>query len=290
MSSFFHHQPLQHGCYPCPAKLNLFLYINGRLENGYHELQTLFQFIDYCDWLTITRTNETDINLDCDISNLALQDNLIYKAAKLLQQATQCNLGAKIKLEKNLPLGGGIGGGSSNAATTLIALNQLWDTQLTIPELMQLGLQLGADVPIFIYGKSAFAEGIGEKLTPCSPAQKWYLVLKPAVAVSTADIFNDPNLTRNTAKQSLNQLLKQQFSNDCQKVVVNHYSIIEETLNWLLKYAPARLTGTGACIFAEFEQPQAAYAVLKEKPKELFGFVAQGRNISPLHQALALFE
>lgn len=273
--------------FPSPAKLNLFLYINHQRPDGYHELQTLFQFLDYSDWLTIdVREKHSGIELVSSLKDIPLEDNLIYRAARLLQQATGTTKGAKIQLDKILPIGGGIGGGSSNAATTLLALNRLWGTQLNLAQLATLGLQLGADVPIFIHGKAAFAEGVGEQICYCTPPEKWYLVLKPPISISTAKIFGDPHLVRNTPKLSLNQLLSQQYGNDCEKIVRDHYSEVDELVQWLLQYAPARLTGTGACVFAEFEQQQQAQWVFSQKPAKFEGFVAQGTNISPLHQIL----
>ncbi|NBI42942.1 4-(cytidine 5'-diphospho)-2-C-methyl-D-erythritol kinase [[Haemophilus] felis] len=274
--------------YPSPAKLNLFLYINGKRNDGYHELQTLFQFVDFGDWLDIQIRPDNHIHLINNLPNLEEKDNLIYRAANLLQQHTNCKLGANIFLDKILPMGGGIGGGSSNAATTLVVLNHLWQTGLSISELAKLGLTLGADVPIFVHGQSAFAEGVGEKITYCQPEEKWYIVLKPDVSISTALIFSDPHLTRNTAKKSLEECLQQKYENDCEKIVLDHYPEVEEILHWLLKYAPARLTGTGACIFAEFDNEQAAQAVFQAKPPHYWGFVAKGLNQSPLHQLLHL--
>lgn len=275
-------------CFPSPAKLNLFLYINGKRADGYHELQSLFQLLDYGDQLTISSRTDGQILLSPALENVKTEDNLIYRAAKLLQQKTNCRQGANIQLEKVLPMGAGIGGGSSNAATTLVALNYLWQTQLNLEQLAELGLSLGADVPIFVLGNTAFAEGVGEKLTPCEVAEKWYLVLKPEVDfVSTAKIFADPNLPRNTPKRPLAELLTQPFSNDCEKVVLNHYPAIEQLHQWLLQYAPTRLTGTGACLFAEFETEQAAQCVFQLRPQNVTGFVAKGVNHSPLHQLLA---
>jgi 4-(cytidine 5'-diphospho)-2-C-methyl-D-erythritol kinase len=273
--------------FPSPAKLNLFLYINGKLPNGYHELQTLFQFLDFGDWLEISiREEDNQIVLTPEIPNLKTEDNLIYRAAKLLQEKANIQLGANIHLNKILPIGGGVGGGSSNAATALVALNYLWQANLSIDELAKLGLTLGADVPIFVHGHAAFAEGVGEKITYCEPAEKWFVVLKPDDSISTAVIFQDPNLLRNTPKKSLEQLLSEPYVNDCEKVVINHYSNVEKALNWLLQYAPARLTGTGACVFAEFDHEAEAQAVFRQKPEEFFGFVAKGLNVSPLHAML----
>ena len=273
--------------FPSPAKLNLFLYINGKLPNGYHELQTLFQFLDFGDWLEISiREEDNQILLTPEIPNLKTEDNLIYRAAKLLQEKANIQLGANIHLDKILPMGSGVGGGSSNAATALVALNYLWQANLSIDELAKLGLTLGADVPIFVHGHAAFAEGVGEKITYCEPAEKWFVVLKPDDSISTAVIFRDPNLPRNTPKKSLEQLLSEPYVNDCEKVVINHYSNVEKALNWLLQYAPARLTGTGACVFAEFDHEAEAQAVFRQKPEEFFGFIAKGLNVSPLHAML----
>ena len=273
--------------FPSPAKLNLFLYINGKLPNGYHELQTLFQFLDFGDWLEISiREEDNQIVLTPEIPNLKTEDNLIYRAAKLLQEKANIQLGANIHLDKILPMGGGVGGGSSNAATALVTLNYLWQANLSIDELAKLGLTLGADVPIFVHGHAAFAEGVGEKITYCEPAEKWFVVLKPDDSISTTVIFQDPNLPRNTPKKSLEQLLSESYVNDCEKVVINHYSNVEKALNWLLQYAPARLTGTGACVFAEFDNEAEAQAVFRQKPEAFFGFVAQGLNVSPLHAML----
>ena len=199
--------------FPSPAKLNLFLYINGKLPNGYHELQTLFQFLDFGDWLTIDIRQDKQIHITPEIPGLPLEQNLIYRAATLLQEKTACTLGASIHLDKILPMGGGIGGGSSNAATTLLALNYLWQTNLSIDELAEIGLKLGADVPIFVHGQAAFAEGVGEKIQYCEPQEKYYVVLKPETAISTAVVFSDPDLPRNTEKRSLAELLNQPFAN-----------------------------------------------------------------------------
>lgn len=272
--------------FPSPAKLNLFLYINGKRPDGYHELQTLFQFLDYGDWLTINPCQDGQIHLSPALCGVKNEDNLIYRAAKLLQQKTDCTKGAEITIEKVLPIGGGIGGGSSNAATTLVALNHLWQTKLSCQTLCKLGRQLGADVPIFVAGHAAFAEGVGEILTPCFPEEKWFVVLKPDIAISTTNIFTAPDLPRQTPKRSLAELLALPYANDCEKVVRNLYPEVEELLLWLLKYAPARLTGTGACIFAEFDNQEQAQAVFSAKPKHITGFVAQGLNHSPLQRMI----
>lgn len=272
--------------FPCPAKLNLFLYITGKRTDGYHELQTLFQFLDYGDWLEINVRPDGKICLSPELPNVKEEDNLIYRAAKMLQQKTDCTLGADIHLDKILPIGGGVGGGSSNAATTLVALNYLWKTCLSLAELATLGVKLGADVPVFVHGKAAFAEGVGEKLTDCEPPEKWFVILKPKTSISTAAVFACPDLPRNTPKRPLAELLVKEYGNDCEKVVRNYYPEVEETLSWLLKYAPSRLTGTGACVFAEFHDEKSAQAVFEMKPDSVSGFIAKGCNRSPLHQWL----
>lgn len=272
--------------WPSPAKLNLFLYITGRRDDGYHNLQTLFQFLDYSDTLTITPRADSQIKLLTPLKGVAEQDNLIVRAARLLKQQTGHQGGADISIKKILPMGGGLGGGSSNAATVLVALNHLWHTQLNNDELAKLGVTLGADVPIFIFGHAAFAEGIGDKLHPVNPTEKWYLVANPGVQIPTSLIFNDAELPRNTTEHSLNELLDLPFSNDCQPIVRKRFYQVEQLISWLLEYAPSRLTGTGSCVFAEFDTEQSARQVLDKAPEWLVGFVARGVNVSPLQQTL----
>ncbi|HHY0382979.1 TPA: 4-(cytidine 5'-diphospho)-2-C-methyl-D-erythritol kinase [Vibrio parahaemolyticus] len=276
--------------WPSPAKLNLFLYINGRTENGYHELQTLFQFVDHGDELTIQANHSGDITISPEIEGVPLQDNLIWKAATALQNYAHCSFGAHIELHKVLPMGGGIGGGSSNAATTLVALNYLWQLNLTDDELAEIGLKLGADVPVFVRGFSAFAEGVGEKLSPATPEEKWYLVVRPNVSIATADIFRHPDLTRNTPKRDLETLLNALSVNDCEKIVRMLYPEVDKQLSWLLQYAPSRLTGTGSCVFAEFSSKSEAETILAQLSDKVSAFVAQGRNISPLKETLAEYQ
>ncbi|EFP95797.1 4-(cytidine 5'-diphospho)-2-C-methyl-D-erythritol kinase [Vibrio caribbeanicus] len=273
--------------WPSPAKLNLFLYINRQRNDGYHELQTLFQFIDFGDELTITANTSGEITLSPELPSVPTQHNLIWKAATQFQEFTNSSLGAHIELKKSLPMGGGIGGGSSNAATTLIALNYLWETNVSLDVLAQLGLKLGADVPVFIKGMAAFAEGVGEKIIAAYPEEKWYLVVKPNISISTADIFSHPSLTRNTPKQSLSTLLSQPYENDCEKIVRLLYPEVDKQLSWLLQYAPSRLTGTGSCIFSEFSTKKEAEEILKTLPDSVSAFVAKGKNTSPLHEILA---
>lgn len=271
---------------PSPAKLNLFLHINGRLENGYHELQTLFQFVDYGDTLSFEPRDDGAVVLATDMEGVSHDDNLIVKAARLLQQHTNCSQGVTIWIDKILPMGGGIGGGSSNAATVLLACNYIWNTKLPENELAQLGLQLGADVPIFVHGKATLAEGVGEKFTDMNPPEPWYLVVYPGVHVNTGTIFNHPELPRNTAKLASTDILHSDLGNDCQQLVSKTYPQVEKALRWLLEYAPSKLTGTGSCVFAPFQTQQQAHQTLLDLAEPMTGFVAKGCNISPLHKAL----
>ncbi|MBW5894367.1 4-(cytidine 5'-diphospho)-2-C-methyl-D-erythritol kinase [Pectobacterium polaris] len=286
-------QPTVIETWPAPAKLNLFLYITGQREDGYHLLQTLFQFLDYGDTLTIRPRDDDQINLLTPVDGVENEQNLIVRAARLLQQHCErdnirpVQFGADISIEKCLPMGGGLGGGSSNAATVLVALNHLWQSGLNVDALAKLGMQLGADVPVFVRGHSAFAEGIGERLTPANPPEKWYLVAHPGVSIATPLIFSDPELTRNSPIRDLETLLNQTFVNDCEAIARKRFREVEQLLSWLLEYAPARLTGTGACVFAEFDTEFAARQVLDQAPEWLNGFVAKGVNISPLHRTLS---
>lgn len=279
--------------WPAPAKLNLFLYITGRRGDGYHLLQTLFQFLEYGDTVTLRLRDDRGVNLLTPLDGVANEHNLLCKAARLLQ--TYCQerripmrrAGVDIRIDKRIPLGGGLGGGSSNAATVLLALNHLWRCGLDEDTLAELGLRLGADVPVFVRGHAAFAQGVGEILQPASPEEKWYLVTHPGIGVPTPLVFNDPQLTRDTPARSLDALLKRPFANDCESSVRKRFREVEERLSWLLEYAPARLTGTGACVFAEFDTESAARQVLDQAPEGFSGFVTRGVNVSPLHRALS---
>lgn len=278
--------------WPSPAKLNLFLYITGQRADGYHTLQTLFQFLDYGDTIDITPRSDGEIHLLTPVEGVAHEENLIVRAARsLMKAASESNClpkgsGADISIDKRLPMGGGLGGGSSNAATVLVALNHLWQCGLSVDELAALGLTLGADVPVFVRGHAAFAEGVGEILTPVEPEEKWYLVAHPGVSIPTPVIFNDPDLPRNTPKRSIKTLLKCEFGNDCEVIARKRFREVDAALSWLLEYAPSRLTGTGACVFAEFDTESRARQVLEQAPEWLKGFVAKGVNLSPLHRAL----
>lgn len=272
-----------------PAKLNLFLHINGRLPNGYHELQSLFHFLDYGDHMTFSLEDEE--SFICDLKSLETPDNLVIKARDALKKRTDKALPpVKIKLNKVLPMGGGVGGGSSNAATTLLALNKLWQLNLSIDELADIGLKLGADVPVFVRGNTAVADGVGEKLTPYPISEKWYLVLVPAQHVNTAELFSDPNLPRDSNKLELTDIqyqgIESRFKNDFEKLVYNRYPTVAKAIDWLLEYGPARLTGTGACVFAEFDSESQANEIFHRLPVDMVGFVAKGCNKSPTHQTL----
>lgn len=278
--------------WPSPAKLNLFLYITGQRADGYHTLQTLFQFLDYGDEMSINVRNDGEIHLLTPVDGVEHEDNLIVRAARLLMKTAAergrlpAGSGADISILKRLPMGGGLGGGSSNAATVLVALNHLWQCGLSVDELAIMGLTLGADVPVFVRGHAAFAEGVGEILTPVNPAEKWYLVAHPGVSIPTPVIFKDPDLPRNTPKRSIETLLKCEFGNDCEVIARKRFREVDAALSWLLEYAPSRLTGTGACVFAEFDTESHARQVLEQAPDWLKGFVAKGVNLSPLHRAL----
>ena len=270
--------------WPSPAKLNLFLYITGQRPNGYHDLQTLFQFVDYGDSLSFTVRDDSAIVLTTPTDGVADDENLVIRAARLLQSHAGVSLGAEISLQKRIPMGGGLGGGSSNAATVLIALNTLWNCGYSDTELAQLGIRLGADVPVFVTGHAAFAEGVGEILHPVEPPEKWFLIAHPGVSIPTPVIFGDPELTRNTPKRTVNVLLNTPYANDCEPIARKRFYEVEQLLSWLLEYAPSRLTGTGACVFAEFDTESAARHVLDNAPSWMRGFVAKGVNISPLHR------
>ncbi|HAH14208.1 MAG TPA: 4-(cytidine 5'-diphospho)-2-C-methyl-D-erythritol kinase, partial [Pantoea agglomerans] len=264
----------------------------GRRPDGYHNLQTLFHFLDYGDQLQITVDQSGSITLLTPVAGVADADNLIVRAANMLKQAAQDNhrlsahAGAQIAVEKNLPMGGGLGGGSSDAATVLVALNHLWQTGFTPDELAAMGVKLGADVPVFVQGFAAFAQGVGEQLHPAEPEEKWYLVAHPGVNISTPVVFNDPELTRDTPSRSLSTLLASPFTNDCEAVVRKRFREVDELVSWLLEYAPSRLTGTGACVFAEFDTESAARQVLELAPNGVRAFVARGVNVSPLQRTL----
>lgn len=273
---------------PAPAKLNLFLHITGRRADGYHELQTLFQLLDHGDTLLFDRTDNAAIEVTPALPGVAPADNLIARAAHLLQSHTGCRRGARIQLQKRLPLGGGIGGGSSDAATALLALNRLWELDLPLAELATLGLQLGADVPVFVHGRTAWAEGVGERLQPVLMPEANYLILVPPCQISTAQIFSHGALTRNSSPITIAAFLGQGGRNDCEPVVRMLYPAVAFALDWLSRFSPARLTGTGACVFARVDERSEAEAILRQLPAGYSGFAARAVNRSAVHTALGI--
>ena len=271
---------------PAPAKLNLFLHVTGRRPDGYHTLQTLFQFIDLYDTLHFECRADGRLQLHDALPGVSPEDNLVVRAARLLQQASGCRLGADIHLDKRLPMGGGIGGGSSDAATTLVGLNHLWQTGLTLQQLADLGLSLGADVPVFVLGRAAWAEGVGEQLTPVTLDEPWYLVAVPDCQVSTAQIFSDERLTRDTQPITLAAFRNHGGRNDCLPVAEACYPAIRNTLILLNNYCEAKMTGTGSCLFGAFPNEREADKVRARLPATQRSFVAKGCNVSPLHQLI----
>ena len=273
---------------PAPAKLNLFLHVVGRRPDGYHLLQTLFRFIDLQDVMRFELREDGVVRRISEIAGVPESQDLCVRAARLLQAETGCTLGADISLEKHIPMGGGLGGGSSDAATTLIALNRLWSLGLSRERLMQLGLRLGADVPVFVFGENAFAEGVGERLQAMALPPAWYVVLFPPVHVPTADIFAQPELTRDTVSLKMRALSERlerndaQLHNDLQAVVCKHYPEVARYLDALAAFGPAMMTGSGACVFAGFFEKHAAEAALRQLPQDMRGVVVQGLMRHPL--------
>ena len=272
--------------WPAPAKLNLFLHIVGRRADGYHLLQTVFQFVNFGDELAFRLRDDGQIQRIGEVPGVAPEADLVVCAARLLQQEADISKGMDIHVTKRLPMGGGLGGGSSDAATTLVALNQLWDVGYSDDRLAELGLRLGADVPVFVRGHAAWAEGVGEQLTPIELSEPWFVVVVPPCQVPTPEIFADPDLTRNASVIKIRRFLSGQGVNVCEPVVRRRYPIVGEALDWLGQFAPARMSGTGASIFAAFDDEASARAVLEQLPPGWRGFVAQGLNESPLRARL----
>lgn len=271
---------------PAPAKLNLWLHIIGRRADGYHELETVFQFLDHGDELSFAVRDDGVIRLHTEIEAVPHDSNLIVRAARKLQEQSGTALGADIWLSKVLPMGGGIGGGSSDAATTLLALAHLWQLDWDEDRLAALGLSLGADVPVFVRGHAAFAQGVGEQLTPVDPEEPWYVVLVPQVSVSTVEIFSHPQLTRDSLPLKMRPVPEGNSRNDCQPVVEQSYPEVRNALNSLGKFTEARLTGTGSCVFGAFPNKAEADKVLALLSATQTGFVAKGSNVSMLHRKL----
>ncbi|MEK6789976.1 MAG: 4-(cytidine 5'-diphospho)-2-C-methyl-D-erythritol kinase [Pseudomonadota bacterium] len=275
---------MQHFSLPAPAKLNLFLHITGRRADGYHTLQTLFQFLDQADTLHFNRRDDGQIQLQADLPGVASDDNLIVRAALALQKATHCPLGADIRLSKLLPMGGGLGGGSSDAATTLLGLNALWQTGLSLAQLADIGLKLGADVPVFVHGHAAWAEGVGEQLQAVDIPEPWYVVLTPDAHIATAAAFSHPELTRNSDPITLRAFSAGAARNDFEKVVRQLSPAVDAALQWLAQHGTARMTGTGACLFLACSDADHAAQILAASPVQ--GFISRGQNVSPAHRAL----
>jgi 4-diphosphocytidyl-2-C-methyl-D-erythritol kinase len=271
---------------PAPAKLNLFLHVVGRREDGYHLLQTIFRLLDFSDQLQFTLRDDGEIKLHTPLPGVPEEKDLCVRAAKLLQQESGVSLGVDIFLEKRIPMGGGLGGGSSDAATTLLALNHLWGLGWKREPLCTLGLRLGADVPVFIFGENAFAEGVGEKLSAIALPPAWYLVLMPPVHVSTAHVFASKELTRNTIPIKIPPFSVELGHNDLEPVVCNSYPEVADHLEWLKQLdnrGMTAMTGSGACVFAEFASETAAKTALAQVPADMKGFVARGLDRHPMY-------
>ncbi len=284
--------------WPAPAKLNLFLHVTGRRADGYHTLQTVFQFLDYGDELRLRVRRDGEIRRHGLVEGVAPERDLTVRAARLLQSTGATPLGADIEVTKRIPVEAGLGGGSSDAATTLVALNRLWELGLPLEALAELGLRLGADVPVFVHGRAAWAEGVGEILTPVALDEPWYLVVDPGCRISTAEVFSAPALTRSTPPLKMNDLVQSNRSgdsyclkarrllelarNDCEAWVRGRYPEVDQVLRWLSAFGPARMTGTGACCFVPLASEQEGSGLLEAMPGRWRGFVARGLNLSPL--------
>ena len=269
--------------WPAPAKLNLFLLVTGRRADGYHTLQTVFQFLDYGDELNFTVTSDGRITRRAPLPGVSEESDLTLRAARLLQDTAAVHHGVQIQLTKRIPAGGGLGGGSSDAATTLLALNALWGTHLPIPDLAALGLKLGADVPVFIHGHAAWGEGIGEILTPIEPPQAWYLVVVPPVHVSTAQVFADPELTRYSSPLTIRDFHEgRELRNDLEPVVRRRYPEVDHLMQLLGEFGDPHMSGSGGCVFLKVTSEEQGRQILEKIPNPYTGFVAQGLNRHPL--------
>jgi 4-diphosphocytidyl-2-C-methyl-D-erythritol kinase len=273
-----------------PAKLNLMLHITAQREDGYHLLQTVFQFIDLYDYLTFEITDDSSISRSDSQTPVDEADDIILLAAKLLQSKYQISLGLRYSIEKHIPIGGGLGGGSSNAATTLMALSKLWKLNLDHSELATLGLELGADVPVFIEGKSAWASGIGEDLIPVDLPKPWYVVIYPQIFVSTGEIFASEQLTRNCDPITIRAFLAGAGRNVCEPIACQLYPGIQKSIDWLSQYSKARMTGTGACVFASFDSLEQAESVRSLAPEHWSAFVVKAMNQNPVIEQCELLQ
>jgi 4-diphosphocytidyl-2-C-methyl-D-erythritol kinase len=272
--------------WPAPAKLNLFLHVTGRRPDGYHELQTVFQLIDLCDTIAISVRGDGRIERPDGPPGVDPESDLTVRAARALQAATGSRLGATLRVRKRIPMGGGLGGGSSDAASVLLGLNELWGCGLPVDQLARLGLPLGADVPVFVRGSSAWGQGVGEDLQPLELPESWYVVIHPGVAVGTRDVFQSPELTRNSPVITICGFFQSGGRNDCEPVVRARFPEVADALDWLGRFAPARLTGTGSCIFAPCATAIDAERLAARVPDRWTSYVARGLNVSPVHELL----
>ncbi len=272
--------------WPAPAKLNLMLRIIGQRNDGYHLLQTVFQFINLCDWITFHPVGNGEVSLKKTIPGVSEADDLTIRAAKLLKAETGCEQGVCIEVEKNLPMGGGLGGGSSDAATTLVVLNELWGLNLSREKLAQLGLALGADVPVFVYGYSSWAEGVGEKLEEIDVPEQWVVLIRPDCHVDTKEVFSAKDLTRDSKSITIADFIAGQHQNDCLGVVRERYQSVKDALVDLSEFSEARLTGTGACVFAQFDSEKTAVSAYRSLQKKWQVYLVKGINESPLFSKL----
>lgn len=269
-----------------PAKINLFLHVTGRRSDGYHTLQTVYQFVDLCDVLQFAVREDSEVHLTSEFNEIPPEHNLVVKAARALQAHSGTRAGTDITLTKVIPTGGGLGGGSSDAATTLVALNEFWRLGLSIKELAEIGVTVSADVPVFVYGQASWAEGIGDKLTPVAPLEPWYLIVNPLCHVSTEALFNAPELTRNTSPITIRDFMDGRSTNVFESIVVTRYPEVGQALEWLranYRGFRAKMSGTGSCVFTAFEKEEDAKALCEQLPANMKGYVVKGRNASPLY-------
>ncbi|MEE9319073.1 MAG: 4-(cytidine 5'-diphospho)-2-C-methyl-D-erythritol kinase [Granulosicoccus sp.] len=269
-----------------PAKINLFLHVTGRRSDGYHTLQTVYQFVDICDVLQFSVREDNEVHLISAFDLVPPEQNLVVRAARALQAHSGTRAGTDIHLEKVIPSGGGLGGGSSDAATTLVALNEFWRLGLSIKELAEIGVTVSADVPVFVYGQASWAEGIGDKLTPVAPTEPWYLIVNPNVHVSTEELFNAPELTRNTSPITIRDFMDGLSGNVFEPVVVSRYPEVRKALEWMRANNPgrrAKLSGTGSCVFTRVESEAQGKELAEKIPDEMTGYVVRAKNASPLY-------